>query len=94
MSTAVAAVKAYPDKYEKDFDMVVAFLTQYIDKKEPTPSVKVASVMQTRTAKQQKTSASCGTFKGKIKLKKYFREPELPSSRRSVLVAALSKERS
>ena len=32
LSTAVATVKAHPDKYEKDFDAVVAFLTQYMDK--------------------------------------------------------------
>ena len=71
MSTAVATVRAHPDKYKKDFDAVVAFLTQYIDKKAPTPSVKVASVTQTRHAKWQKTSTSLGTFKGKIKLKMY-----------------------
>ena len=41
MSTAVAAVRAHPDKCQKDFDAVVAFLTQYIDKKVPTLSVKV-----------------------------------------------------
>ena len=74
MSTEVAAVRAHPDKYKKGFDAVVAFLTQYIDKRAPTPSVKVASVTQTRPAKQQKTSASHGTFKGKIELKKYSRE--------------------
>ena len=74
MSTAVAAVRACPDKKEKDFDAVVTFLTQYIDKKVPTPSVKVASVTQTRLAKQQKTSASRGTFRGKIELKKYTQE--------------------
>ena len=28
LSTAVAAVRAHPDKYEKDFDTVVVFLTQ------------------------------------------------------------------
>ena len=50
MSTAVAAVRAHPDRYEKDFDAVVTFFTQYIDKKAPTPSVKVASVTQTRSA--------------------------------------------
>ena len=51
MSTAVAAVRAHPDKYEKDFDAVVAFLTQYIDKRAPTPSVNVAFVTQIRPAK-------------------------------------------
>ena len=44
MSTAVVAVRAHPNKYEKYFDAVVAFLTQYIDKKAPRQSVKVASV--------------------------------------------------
>ena len=64
----------HPDKYQKDCDAVVTFLTQYIDKRSPTPSVKVASVAQNRPAKQQKTSAGHGTFKQKIKLEKYSRE--------------------
>ena len=71
---AVAAVRAHPDRYEKDFDTVVTFLTQNIDKRAPTPSMKVASVTQIRPAKQQKTSASCNTFRGKIELKKYSQE--------------------
>ena len=74
MSTAVATVRAHPDKYEKDFDAVVALLTQYIDKKAPTPSMKDASVTQTRPAKRQKTSASHGTFRRKIEFKEYSRE--------------------
>ena len=74
MSTAVTAARAHPDKYEKDFDAVVAFLTQYIDEKAPTPSIKVAPVTQTRPAKRQKTSTSCGTFSRKIELKKYSKE--------------------
>ena len=48
MSKAVATVRAHPGKYEKDFDAVVAFLTQYIDKRSPTQGVKVAFVGQTR----------------------------------------------
>ena len=36
--------------------------------------MKVASVIQTRSAKRQKTSASCSTVRGKIELKKYSRE--------------------
>ena len=28
LSTAVATVRVHPDKYEKDFDAVVAFLTK------------------------------------------------------------------
>ena len=64
MSTAVATVKAHSDKYEC-FGAIVMFLTQHIDKQEPTPSM-VASITQARLAKQQKTSATHGTFKGKI----------------------------
>ena len=44
LSTAVAAIRAHQDKNKKDFNVVVAFLTQYIDKRSPTPSVKVVSV--------------------------------------------------
>ena len=74
MSTAVAAVMLHPDKYKKDFNAVVTFLTQYIDKRVPILSVKVTSVGQTRLAKLQKTSTIHGTFKGKIELKNYSRE--------------------
>ena len=73
-STEVATVRVHPDKYEKNFNVVVAFLAQYIDKRAPTVSVMVASVVQTRPAKWQKTNASNGTFKGNIELKKYYRE--------------------
>ena len=72
--TAVAAVREHTDKYEKNFDTVVTFLTQCINKKAPTLSVKVASVSQTRPVKQQKISDSCGTLKENIELKKYSRE--------------------
>ena len=51
LSTVVVAVRAHPDKYENNFDAVDAFLTQYIDKRAPTPIVKVAFVTQTRPAK-------------------------------------------
>ena len=74
MSTAVAEVRAHPDRYEKDFDAVITFLSKYIDRKAPPPSVKVAFVTQTRPAKRQKTSASHGTFRGKIELIKDSRE--------------------
>ena len=74
MSTAVATVRTHPNKYEKDFDAVVTFLSQYIDKIAPTPSVKVASVGQNRPTKWQKTITIHGTFKEKVELKKYFKE--------------------
>ena len=66
LSTAVAAVRTHPDKYEKDFDAIVTFVTQYIDKRAPTQSVNVATISQSRPAKKQKTSTTHGTFKGKI----------------------------
>ena len=69
LSTEVTTVRVHPDKYEKDFDAVITFLIQYVN-----TSVKVASVTHIRPAKRQKTSATHGTFKGKIKLKKYYRE--------------------
>ena len=59
------------DKYKKDFDTVVTFLIWHINKRAPTLSVKVASLSHTKPAKQQKTSANHGTFKGKAELKKY-----------------------
>ena len=74
LSTAVATVRAHPDRYKKDFDAVVAFLSKNIDKKAPTPSVKVASVTQTRPAKRQRTSTRHGTFRVKIELRKYSQE--------------------
>ena len=63
LSTAIATVRAHPDKYKNDFDTIDVFLSQYIDKKAPTPSVKITSVNQNRHIKQQKTSATHGTFK-------------------------------
>ena len=52
LSTAVAKERAHPDKYEKDFNTGVNFLTPYIDKRTSTPNVKIASVHQTRPVKQ------------------------------------------
>ena len=80
MSTAVAAVRVHPDKYEKEFDTIVAVVTQYINKRAPTLSLKVASVGQTRPAKWQKTSTRHGTFKGKIELKKHSKKEYDPMS--------------
>ena len=74
LSIAVVAVRVHPEKNEKVIDTGITFLTQLIDKRAPTLTVKVASVTQTRPAMQQKTSTTCGTFKEKIELKKYFRE--------------------
>ena len=63
LSTAVPAVRAHPDRYKKDFDAVIAFITQYISRKAPTTSVKGASFTQIRPAKRQKTSTRSGTFR-------------------------------
>ena len=66
MSKAVATVRSHPDKCERDFDAVVTFLSHYINTRAPTPSVKVASVSQGRTAKWQKNSTIHGTFKKRL----------------------------
>ena len=72
--TAVATVRAHPEKYQKDFGTEVTFFTQYINKRASTPSVKVAFIGQNRPAKQQRTSATPGTFKGKSEFKKSSRK--------------------
>ena len=51
LSTKVATVRAYPDRYNKDFDALVTLLTKYIDKKAPTLSVNITSISQNRPAK-------------------------------------------
>ena len=43
LSIVVVVVRVHPDKYEKDSDAVVTFITQYINERAPTLSVKVAS---------------------------------------------------
>ena len=62
LSTAVAIVKAHPDRYEKDFDTLVTYLSQYVEKLRPIMSVNVVSVTQSRPAKRQKTSEAHGTL--------------------------------
>ena len=74
LSIAVDAVMVHSDKYQKGFDTVVTFFTQYINRKAPTLSVEVAYVAQKRPAKRQKTSISYGTFNRIIELKKCSRE--------------------
>ena len=72
--TAATTARVHSDKYEKDNNAVVTFLTQYIERRGPSPSVKLTYVAQARPAKWQKTSTSPGTFSGNIELKKYSRE--------------------
>ena len=74
LSTAVAAARVHTDKYKEVFDVVIAFITQYVDKRGPTSSVKVVIIAQTIPVKWQNTSTSGVTFKGKIELKKFFME--------------------
>ena len=50
MSTAVTTGRAHPDKYEKNFDAIIALFTQYIYKRATTLSVMVASIVQNRPA--------------------------------------------
>ena len=74
LSTVIATVWSHSDKYEQEFDAIVAFLTQNIDKQGPILRVKIISVAQSRPATKQKTIALCSTFKDQIQLKKYSRE--------------------
>ena len=53
-STEFVTMMAHPDKCEKDFDAVVNYFTQYIDKQGSTPNVKVASIAQARPSKRKK----------------------------------------
>ena len=66
MSTAVTTANGHPDIYEKDFITIVAYLSQFVEKQDPTVSVKTVSVVQSRPAKSQKTSVACTTLKGRI----------------------------
>ena len=52
--TAVATVKAHPDKYEKYFDAAITFLIQYIGKQGPTLSVLILSMNQTKSASSRR----------------------------------------
>ena len=44
LSMVTAEVKIHIDKYEKDFNIVVTYFTQYIDEQGPTPSVTVVFI--------------------------------------------------
>ena len=61
LSTTVAAVRAHPDEYEKDFD-AVAYLLPIINMHGPMLSIEVASITYSRPVKRQKTSPVYGTF--------------------------------
>ena len=56
MSKEIAKAREHPNKYKNNFDAVVTYHLEYIDKQGQTPSVKVASIVQTRSTKRQKTS--------------------------------------
>ena len=43
-SKAVTKVRTHPDKYAKEFDAVVTFLTYYLNKRGLTLSIKLATV--------------------------------------------------
>ena len=56
--TAVATVRACPDKHEKDFDAVFTIFIQYVDKREPTSSVKVTSLPSSKLPNDRKLALS------------------------------------
>ena len=64
--SAVATVRAHMNKYQKDFDAVVIFHTQYIDKKAPTLSVKATSVTQTKPAKCRRSAQVAALLKERL----------------------------
>ena len=66
LSTEVATVRSHPDKYEKDFNTIVNFLSQYIDKKAPTPSVKVDSVHRTDLPSSRRPALPMAPFRERL----------------------------
>ena len=60
-----------------------------MDKRASTPSVKVVSIDQSTPAKQQKTNASGGTFKGKIEKKNALERNTTQCQRHSIKVRLL-----
>ena len=71
LSAAVATERAHPHKYKKDFNTGVTFLSQYIDKKSPTPNVKIASARQ-RMRQVVEDQGYLWHFKGKDSLEEVF----------------------
>ena len=70
LSTAVAAARVHPNKHEKNFDAVVAFLTQYINKRGPTPSVSLPLSLRPDLPSGRKMALDMALSKEKGKLKK------------------------
>ena len=68
MSTVVVTLKASPDKYKKDFDMAVTYLSQYTRKKGKNTDSKVSSIAQWRPMIKHKISEAHDTFKEMIEL--------------------------
>ena len=52
MPTTVITVNAHPDRYEKNFDTVVVYLSQYLKKQGPSLSVKVVSTTKVKPTKR------------------------------------------
>ena len=52
MSPDTALVRVNPDRYEKELDTYVTYLSKYVEMSGPMKSVKVASVTQFRPAMQ------------------------------------------
>ena len=63
--------KAHPDKYDKNFDALLACLFQHVEKQGPMMNAKVASVSWLRLVKRQKISQAHRTIRRGIELTKY-----------------------
>ena len=60
--TVIVTVWAHPHKYEKNF----GYVSQYIYKHGPTPSVKVASIIQTKVPRSRKPVLPVALSKGRL----------------------------
>ena len=72
-STVIVTARSHPDKCEKDFNAVVTYLLQCIEKGRPIPSIMVVSITQTRPVERQKIREANDTFKGQNDVKEYSR---------------------
>ena len=62
------------EQFKKVGEVLPGILSEYIDNRWPTLSIKIAPIAQTRPAKQQKTGIVHGRFIGKVELTNYSRE--------------------
>ena len=62
MTPVITTVSAHTDTCMKDFDVVIAYHLQCVEKWGLTMNIKFASVAQERPPKKQMASEACGAF--------------------------------